>query len=271
MPELPEVETIARQLRARGLVGGRIDGVEVMWPPTIGSHSVDQFISAVAGSRLEAIERYGKWLILRISRGASVMVHLRMSGSFSFEKGRHARLVLTFGDGRVLYFHDPRKFGRWHLVDDPQVILAALGPDALTDDFCEVGFASSLRGRRRVIKALLLDQSIVAGVGNIYADEALWEAEIHPRREGSGLSDAEVSRLYKAIRLVLRVGVENRGTSLGAGKSNYKDVNQEVGGNREAVKAYGRAGLACYRCRGEMKRLVVAQRSSHYCPFCQLV
>ncbi len=269
MPELPEVETIARQLRARGVEGREILAVKIHWAPTVDPYSSAQFAKAVKGTVINEISRVGKWMLFGLSSGRTLMIHLRMAGSFSMEPGQHDRIVLKLSDGLILYYRDTRKFGRWKLVDDPQSILGRLGPDALTRRFSLRYFSEVMLKRHRMIKPLILDQSIVAGLGNIYADEALWEAGIHPERLSDSLEDAELALLFKAIKHVLRVGVKNRGTSLGDGKTNYRDVEGESGGHREQVKAYGRVGKPCERCGTHLEKIVVAQRGTTYCPDCQ--
>lgn len=269
MPELPEVETIVRQLCARGVEGRRIESVRVDWPRTIEPLSPAVFSERIVGASLDALERVGKWMLFALSTGETILVHLRMSGSFSLTPGPYDRLVLMLSGGLVLYYADPRKFGRWRLVDDPGVVLDALGPDALSSEFTCAGFRVAMRRHRRMTKPLLLDQSVVAGLGNIYADEALWEAQIHPETRSDMLTDMALDRLYVAIVKVLRNGVENRGTSLGAGRSNYRDVEGVAGANREEVKVYGRAGQSCPRCGAVLKKSVVAQRGTTHCPGCQ--
>jgi formamidopyrimidine-DNA glycosylase len=271
MPELPEVETIASQLRGRGVEGKEILSVKINWAPMIEPYSMAQFSKAVKGTTIDQISRVGKWMMFSLSSGKTIMIHLRMAGSFSLEKGQHDRIVLKLSDGLNLYYRDTRKFGRWKLVDDPDVILSKLGPDALTRRFTYSYFSASMKKRHRMIKPLILDQSIVAGLGNIYADEALWESEIHPERLSDSLNDAELGKLFKAIRHVLTVGVKNRGTSLGAGKTNYRDVEGESGGHRAEVKAYGRGGKPCERCETTLKKIVVAQRGTTFCSVCQVI
>ena len=229
------------------------------------------FAKQVCGTTIVEISRVGKWLLFSLSSGKTIMIHLRMAGSFSMEKGPHDRIVLKLSDGLNLYYRDTRKFGRWKLVADPQEILSKLGPDALTRKFTQKYFSEAMGKRHRMIKPLILDQAIVAGLGNIYADEALWESKIHPERLSDSLNDDELEKLFKAIRLVLTVGVKNRGTSLGAGKTNYRDVEGESGGHREAVKAYGRSGKPCERCKSLLEKIVVAQRGTTFCPVCQVV
>ena len=269
MPELPEVETIVRQLRARGIEGREILSIKINWPRTVEPLSVQSFSGQVRGTTIRRISRVGKWMMFSLSSGQTIMIHLRMAGSFSMEAGRHDRIILELSGGQRLYYRDTRKFGRWTLVDDPTEILGKLGPDALTRQFTYAYFSQILRRRHRMIKPLILDQAIVAGLGNIYADEALWESGIHPQRLSDSLSDEELTALFKAIKQVLRIGVTNRGTSLGAGQTNYRDVDGASGGHREQVKAYGRAGQPCKRCRTPLQKTVVAQRGTTFCPACQ--
>lgn len=271
MPELPEVETIASQLRARGVEGRTIESVKVSWAKTVEPLSVAAFRRELVGAVIEKISRVGKWMMFSLSTGKTIMIHLRMSGACALEKGNHDRLTLTLSDGLTIYYRDPRKFGRWKVVDDPEYELAKLGPDALTRAFTLRYFSAAMKTRGRAIKPVLLDQSIVAGLGNIYVDEALWEARIHPERPAKTLNEAEVKALHKAIKHVLRVGVENRGTSLGEGKSNYRDVEGSSGDNRAVVNAYGRGGKPCPRCSTRLEKKVVAQRGTTFCPRCQRV
>lgn len=269
MPELPEVETIVRQLRARGVEGRTILSVKVGWTRMVEPLSAASFSKQIRGTTIDQISRVGKWMMFSLSSGKTIMIHLRMSGSFSMEKGGHDRIVLKLSDGLNLYYRDTRKFGRWRLVDDPQEILGKLGPDALSRRFTRSYFHDVLGKRHRMIKPLILDQSIVAGLGNIYADEALWEAKIHPERRSDSLTDAELEKLFIAIKHVLNIGVKNRGTSLGDGKMNYRDVEGQSGGHREMVKAYGRSGKPCERCGTRLKKNVVSQRGTTFCPDCQ--
>lgn len=269
MPELPEVETIVRQLRARGVEGRKILAVKVGWPRTVEPLSAARFTREVCGCAVEHITRTGKWILFHLSSGKVILIHLRMAGSFSMEQGSHDRIVLELSGGLTLHYRDTRKFGRWKLVDDPEEILGRLGPDALTRRFSLKYFSEELRRRHRMIKPLILDQSVVAGLGNIYADEALWEARIHPERLSDALTADEQTALYNAIKHVLRIGVRNRGTSLGDGKTNYRDVDGASGGHREKVKAYGRGGAPCERCDTPLQKTVVAQRGTTFCPECQ--
>ena len=269
MPELPEVETIVRQLRARGAEGREVLSVKVNWARTVEPFSISTFSKQIRGTTIDEISRVGKWMLFSLNSGKTIMIHLRMSGSISISPSAHDRIVLKLSDGLTLHYRDTRKFGRWKLVDDPEVVLDKLGPDALTPRFSPKYFSAAMGKRHRMIKPLILDQSIVAGLGNIYADEALWESQIHPERLSDTLSDAELATLHKAIKQVLKVGVRNRGTSLGDGKTNYRDVEGASGGHRAQVKAYGRTGKPCKRCGSLLEKMVVAQRGTHFCPVCQ--
>ncbi len=269
MPELPEVETIARQLRARGVEGREILSVKINWARTVEPLSAASFSKQVRGTIIDEISRVGKWMMFSLCSGKTILIHLRMAGSFSMEPGQHDRLVLKLSDGLTLHYRDTRKFGRWKLVDDPQEILCKLGPDALTRNFTQKYFRDAVGNRHRMIKPFILDQSIIAGLGNIYADEALWEAMIHPERLSDSLSAVECATLFKAIKHVLKVGVKNRGTSLGEGKTNYRDVEGETGENRAVVKAYGRSGQPCIRCETLLEKRTIAQRGTTFCPVCQ--
>jgi len=263
MPELPEVETIRRQLCEAGVEGRIIEKAHIEWPRTVEPLTPVAFRKAVQGRTLEKIDRHGKWLIFQLSGNEKLLVHLRMTGGFSFSPGSHDRAILHLSGGLILYFKDPRKFGRWRLAAS----LDGLGPDALT--VTKKDFFQALEGKDKVLKALLLDQSFVAGVGNIYADEALFEARLDPRRCSGTLSEDEISKLWKAVRKVIEAGVRNGGTSLGDGQGNYVDLNGEAGGHREKVKVYGRAGQPCVVCGQPLHKTQIAQRTTVFCTHCQ--
>ncbi len=277
MPELPEVETIRRQLCKAGLEGRIIKKVQVNWPRTVEPLLPAVFKKQVTGRKIVKLSRHGKWLIFELGRNASprrprtagtpvpanLLVHLRMTGGFSFSPGAHDRAVFHFTDGTRLYFRDPRKFGRFRLAVAPE----GLGPDALS--VTQKQFFQGLENRDKVLKALLLDQSFIAGVGNIYADEALFAARLDPRRKSGALSETERAGLWKAVRRVIRAGVRNKGTSLGGGQGNYVDLNGESGGHREKVNVYGRAGEPCEVCNRPLHSTRIAQRTTVFCPHCQ--
>lgn len=287
MPELPEVETTVRDLRPH-LVGRTIRRATVTWDRSIAHPPAAEFVRAIAGYTITSISRRGKYLVFELERNtpprapgsrtrprasrparAFLLVHLRMTGSFGFHPPRtrrdpHAHVHLLLDDGRELRFHDFRKFGRWWLVDDPERVVGKLGPEPL--DMSAHEFRERLRARRGRIKPLLLNQSFVAGVGNIYADESLWYARIHPLREAATLTGHEVSQLYRAIRRVFSKAIHVGGTSFDA---TYKRINGASGGFQEDLRVVGRAGEPCFRCGTPIVKTVVGQRGTYYCPHCQ--
>ena len=284
MPELPEVETIARDLRGL-VVGARVVGAASNWPRTLRSHEPEAFHAAVRGRGIEGVGRRGKQLLVLMSgterdpESAVMTVHLKMTGQlFVVEAGtpsdRHVHLVLALADGRELRFRDIRKFGRIGLYrrdaatgqplgDEANGVLAA-GDEPLGDEFTAARFAALLARRRGRVKTLLLNQDFVAGIGNIYADEALWMARIHPLRDARSLSRAEAGRLHEAILEVLNDAIAHRGSSV----DDYTAPDGD-GSMQERLQVYQRAGEPCHRCGRPIKRFVVGGRSTHFCSHCQ--
>lgn len=274
MPELPEVETIARDLNAAGVAGKTLAGAQVFWGRTIAQPSVEEFCRLIKKKRIAAIGRRGKFLVLALSGGWSLLMHLRMSGRLhlvpsGMERLAHEHVALGLEDGRDLRFHDTRKFGRIYLLPDTDAILGRLGPEPLAPEFTTAVLFELMQGRSRQVKPLLLDQCIVAGLGNIYIDEALWEAKIHPCRRSDSLTPKEAKVLHAGIQRVLLRGLKNLGTSLGTGKANFYSVGRRRGRNRDELRVFRRTGEPCRRCRTPIQRLKVAQRSTHICPQCQ--
>ena len=272
MPELPEVEYVARQLRAT-LISRRIVGVEVRWERTIAGATPAQFAAAVVGRSVTGVGRRAKYLLLTLDDGALLIIHRRMSGNLLLwaagePEPLYLRVAFTLDDGRRLAYTDPRKFGRIALVapgGEPPAALAALGPEPLEDEFTAAALQARLAGRRGAIKGTLLDQRVVAGLGNIYADEALFRARIHPLRPAGSLSPEEVARLREGIRGALETGIAHGGTTFGR----HRDIYDEAGINLEFVEVYRRTGQPCPRCGAQIERIVVAQRGTHFCPHCQ--
>lgn len=272
MPELPEVEHVARSLAAQ-VVGRRIERVTKLdWERMVETPSVAEFLALIEGRTVEAVARRAKWVVARLDSGWTLALHLRMSGFLTVhgpeaQPDTHTHLVLLLDDGRQVFFHDTRKFGRARLLDADG--LAALeqahGVEPLTDAFTPELLAALLRGRRARLKPLLLDQRVLAGVGNIYADEALWYAQLHPLRQSDSLDDDEVARLHAAVRLVLLEGIANGGSTL----RDYRNSYGQPGSNQERFSAYDREGQPCPRCGTRIVRTVVAQRGTHLCPQCQ--
>ena len=271
MPELPEVETVVRDLRACSLAGRSIVSARVAWNRSVAEPSAPFFCRQIRGLSIRGLRRRGKYAVVELSGGFFLLVHLRMTGRLRVESGPvsdpHARAILCLDDGRSIVFSDPRKFGRIRLTRNPAQTLDRLGPEPL--EIPPADFARRLVARSRSLKPLLLDQSFLAGVGNIYADEALWTARLHPLRKSNSLSPSESSALLQALRAVLRRGIRNLGTSLGTGKTNFRLPRGETGRNREHLRAYGRTNLPCPRCGNPIRRVLVAQRSTHLCGSCQ--
>ncbi|MBV9895840.1 MAG: bifunctional DNA-formamidopyrimidine glycosylase/DNA-(apurinic or apyrimidinic site) lyase [Chloroflexi bacterium] len=270
MPELPEVETTARTLRPR-ITGRRVTGVRgVDWPRMLPNTSEADMQAALCGHTVTEVDRRGKYLLIGFDDEQWVMVHRKMSGNLLLVPGEmpleaHTHLVVALEGGEDLRLVDARKFGRVYLFhgrDQLDEFLAErLGPDSLLE-LDEKLLAAKLHKRKGRIKTLLLDQAFVAGVGNLYADEALWEARLHPLRSAESLSTREVYRLARAIKAVLVMGIERRGTSF----STYRDSDGVPGENQEFLNAYGREGQPCPRCGALIRRIVIGQRSAFFCP-----
>jgi formamidopyrimidine-DNA glycosylase len=276
MPELPEVQTIVNDLNAADLIGLIISGAKVFWSRSIAQPAPGTFCRRIKGGRFSAIRRRGKYLVFDMTNGYTMLLHLRMSGrlhlvSADTPRNKHEHVILSFTDGRQLRFHDPRKFGRLSLLKDPTPILDRLGPEPLAPGFTVKALGRLLDGRRRRLKPLLLDQAFIAGLGNIYVDEALWEAGLHPLRLASTLSKSEIKALGLAIPRVLKRGLQNLGTSLGTGETNFYSVASRQGRNRDQLNVFRRTDLPCPRCKATIERIVVGQRSTHICPTCQKI
>jgi formamidopyrimidine-DNA glycosylase len=274
MPELPEVQTIVDDLNSVGLVGCPIRSVQVYWPRSIAQPEADLFCRMVRGRTIEAINRRAKYIRFYLDRGLCMAVHLRMTGKFILnnkptKRDKHEHVILKIGKKTILKFHDTRKFGRFYLMAVDDSFFDRLGPEPLDYRLTSEKFAAMLKGRSRSIKPLLLDQSFIAGLGNIYVDEALWSAGIHPMIKADRLGHDQGYRLLRAIRKVLRSGLKNAGTTLGQGKNNYTSLRQGRGNNQSNLKVFQRTGLACPKCGRKIEKTIIGQRSTHFCPRCQ--
>jgi formamidopyrimidine-DNA glycosylase len=274
MPELPEVHTILEDLKRAHLIGQRIQKVDVYWPRTIGDLAPDVFCQLLTDKRILGIDRRGKYLIFLLSEGFFLYIHLRMTGRLLLvnrdtPETPYVRLRLDLDDRKSLFYHDTRKFGRWYLVKDPQLIVGNMGPEPLSVDFTFDAFWNKLKQRSRTLKPLLLDQTFLAGLGNIYVDEALWEAHLHPLQPADSLTTQQARQLHKSIILVLKRGIESQGTTLGKGQTNYYRLDGTQGGHQILLNVFRRTGQSCPRCGHLIERLMVAQRSTHICPHCQ--
>ena len=274
MPELPEVQTVVDHLNQTHIVGRTITAAKVYWPKTIAGMGNHRFCRSIQGCRIQRITRRGKFIVLDLSCHLTLLIHLRMTGRInlsdpSIERNPHEHVILELNEKIELRFQDTRKFGRIFLTPSPQTILGQLGPEPLSKTFTGKRLFTMLQAYRRQLKPLLLDQRFLAGLGNIYVDEALWTAGLHPLRISCSLSAKEAATLHRAIRHVLRKGINNLGTSLGRGKGNFYSANNRPGRNADQLNVFHRTGKACPRCKTAIARIIVAQRSSHICPHCQ--
>jgi formamidopyrimidine-DNA glycosylase len=273
MPELPEVETVARGLRAvlpgRRILGVRLGKTDFIDDPA----AIEQ---RMPGTRVRSVERSGKFLVIALeasSRDAdkfALLVHLGMTGKLvvcpaGAPVPPHTHVFFDLDDGRELRYTDARRFGRMLLVDEGAegAALGHLGHDPL--EVTEAQFIAAIGARRTRIKALLLDQRVLRGMGNIYTDESLWRARIHPKRTGASLKPQELRKLYRVMREVLREAIRFRGSSI----SDYVDTEGQRGKFQHRHRVYGREGKSCVRCGSKIRREIVAGRSSAFCPVCQ--
>jgi formamidopyrimidine-DNA glycosylase len=271
MPELPEVETIRRDLEP--LISGRqITGAWISEnaPRLVQLLTPGDFCRLLTGRRIEGLSRRGKYLIIDLDGGLMWVVHLRMTGRFQHHADAcpdspYLRARFELDDGSRLCFIDLRKFGMMWMVDDWALVNSQLGPEPLEDAFDLAAFRTALKRRSAPIKSVLLDQTVLAGVGNIYADEALFAAGIRPTRAANTLTKPAVARLFEGIRLVLQIALGDRGSSF----RDYVDAAGREGGHQLKVKVFRRTGEPCYACGTEIRRTRVGGRSTHYCPRCQ--
>jgi formamidopyrimidine-DNA glycosylase len=273
VPELPEVETIRRDLQLL-LPGKVLRDVHLLFPGFVKYPSPGDFIRLLRGLKVREAGRRGKYLILYLSRGFCLVVHLRMTGRLLYYPGptppaAHTRGVFFLSGGEELHFHDVRKFGTMWLVQEEDLHrvggLAALGPEPLEEGFTPAFLHGCCLKTGRPLKSFLLSQEAAAGVGNIYADEALFLAGLPPQRRADSLSYPEAERLWQALRQALAEGIKSRGTS----RRDYLDAAGRAGSYQDRLKVYGRRGEPCPRCGCGIERLRIAGRSSHYCPACQ--
>lgn len=270
MPELPEVETVVRGLRDQ-LVGRTIKEAWYNWRGTINRPSPEELVARIAGQKIISLNRRAKYIVCKLEHDYFI-VHLKMTGRLyvaasdeenDADNWVHFKLMLD--NGRELRFSDVRKFGKVYLVDDVEEVTSKLGPEPLDDTFTVDVFKERLEGRSKVIKTLLMDQTFIAGVGNIYADEALFRAGIHPKRRSDSLSEDEISRLYETVRASLQAGIDHEGASINW----YRKADGTKGNSQDHFFVYGRTGKPCKNCGHAIEKTRVAQRGTHYCPNCQ--
>ena len=269
MPELPEVESIARALRLGGhtlpLPGRSIQSATLHWPRHIECPAPRSFKQQIRDQQILAVQRRGKYLIFPLDHG-TLLIHLRMSGDLYMkyaheERSPYEHTIFHLDQDMELRFRDSRKFGRVYLVEDPDAILGKLGPEPLDSAFTPQALAKKLASHHRQLKPLLLDQSFLAGLGNIYTDEALHLARLHPLRRSDSLSSREAHALFSALQRVLKQGLEHNGASI--------DWIYRGGEFQNHLRVYQKTGEPCPNCRTPIERIVVGQRGTHYCPVCQ--
>ena len=270
MPELPEVETVRRAI-APALEGRRLDGVEIFDARLTRPFDPVEVAAELRGERVREVDRRGKYLIVRFDSGRALLIHLRMTGSLrdsDLADDVHRRALLTLDDGTSVAYKDTRRFGTWLLLEPESVepyIAARVGEEPLLPAFTARGLGERLRGRRAPLKAALLDQRTLAGLGNIYVDEALWYAKLNPLREAGTLLPGELRRLHGAIRKALELGLARQGSTL----SDYRLPDGSSGTMQREFRAYGRTDEPCDRCGTMFAKTRVGGRSTWYCPACQ--
>jgi formamidopyrimidine-DNA glycosylase len=272
MPELPEVETVRRSLDPT-VVGRRLERVEILDERLVRPFEPLEVAMELEGETVERLERRGKYLIFRFESGRVLLVHLRMTGSFVHSDGPlpddpYRRAVLRLDNGADVGYRDVRRFGTWLLLEPGELdpyLAERLGDEPFSEAFTPRALARRLEGRRAPVKAALLDQRSLAGMGNIYADEALWRARIHPLQPAGELKPAEIKRLHAAVREALELGIARQGATL----SDYRMPNGDRGAMQDEFEAYGREGEPCSRCGTPIAKIRAAGRGSWFCPRCQ--
>ncbi|MBE0481090.1 MAG: bifunctional DNA-formamidopyrimidine glycosylase/DNA-(apurinic or apyrimidinic site) lyase [Dehalococcoidia bacterium] len=270
MPELPEVETIKNDLRPR-LEGRRITSVSILWPRMVLGSSPEDILLRLTGRTIEEVDRRGKYLVLRLNGGELLLLHMRMTGSLllrdTLDAGpeRYVTAVLGLDNGRELLFCDRRKLGTIALARDESALDGKLGPEPFEPRFTPDVLRERLTRRKGPIKSVLCNQKFIAGIGNMYADEALFLAGIHPKRPAGGLTDAEVAKLHAAIRTVLETGIGNGGATF----SDYRRPDGARGEQQNAFYVAHRGGETCKICSTPIKRIPLNGRGTYFCPACQ--
>jgi formamidopyrimidine-DNA glycosylase len=273
MPELPEVETVRARLGPM-LVGRRFESVEIFDSRLTRPIEPAEVAAELQGERVAAVERRGKYLIVRFESGLVLLIHLRMTGTLVHARNgapadeAHRRAVVRLDDGSDVTYRDVRRFGTWLVLRQDELdpyLARRLGSEPLGTAFSARGLAARLSGRRAPVKAALLDQRTLAGMGNIYADEALWRARIDPRRPAGELDDGEVRALHRGIRRALEAGIARQGATL----RNYRTPDGSAGRMQHEFKVYGRTGEPCPRCGSPIEKTRLGGRGTWFCPTCQ--
>ncbi len=262
MPELPEVETVVRGLQ-QTIVGETIIDLEVPWDKAL---NPDDAYDSLVGKTIQSVTRRAKFIIIKLETGALV-VHLRMTGKLTpvFPE-KWITVILHFQSGNALYFQDMRKFGRMIYTDDPADLLGHLGPEPLDEDFTAAIFLKMLSSKQRTIKPLLLDQTFLSGLGNIYVDEALFLAGIQPQSIASAVPAKNGVLLHQAIQSILSASIKAQGTTI----LNFSHGDNQSGTYQAALQVYGRKAQPCLICETPIEKIKLGQRGTHFCPKCQL-
>ncbi|MFO9689236.1 bifunctional DNA-formamidopyrimidine glycosylase/DNA-(apurinic or apyrimidinic site) lyase [Weissella confusa] len=274
MPELPEVETVRRGL-TRLVVGRKVLGTEVRWEKTIGGMAPEEFDAELVGRTIDKVDRRGKYLLFRFSGGLTMVSHLRMEGAYytvpaGTEPGKHDLVTFHLDEGIDLFYRDTRKFGRMNLVPDGEALqvagLAKIGPEPTEKDLSLAYMVNEFGKSRMHVKPFLLDQSHIAGLGNIYVDETLWQSQIHPLTAANKLTEDELGRLRENIIHEIARATEHHGTTV----HSFTTAFGEAGKFQNELQVYGRVGEPCLRCGHPLEKMKVAQRGTTYCPVCQV-
>lgn len=273
MPEMPEVETVRRTLNP--LMRGKVIKKVTVWYPKLITGDVDEFKKALQGKKILRVDRYGKYLLVRLSGDLTLVSHLRMEGKYHVTspdaiKNKHEHLEFLFSDGTAIRYQDVRKFGRMQLVmtgtEHQTTGIKNLGPEPNTPEFTVAYFGEQLSRKKKNIKNALLDQSIVAGLGNIYVDEVLWRSQIHPLSKSNQIPDIKIKNLHDNINKVIALAIEKRGTTV----HTFLDADGKVGEFQKLLQVYGRAGKECNTCGTKLEKIKVNGRGTTFCPHCQV-
>lgn len=272
MPELPEVETVVRFIRPN-IVGKTIQNIvpQNNYDKVLATHTTEQINALIARQAIIDVTRRGKYIVLNLDQGY-LLIHLRMTGRFLLklsedDKSKHLTAIINFTDNSALYFKDYRKFGRLYYYDSMDYINNKLGIEPLSKNFTEDWLYKNLQNSKRQLKPLLLDQNFIAGLGNIYVDEALWYAKLHPQQIGLSVRQKKSDILHNAIQKLLQTAIDNQGTTI----INFYFGESKRGNFREQLQVFGQQNNSCPRCKTIIEKIRVAQRGTHICPRCQHV
>lgn len=265
MPELPEVQTIVNHVKRfekKSLIDVKVYDCKLIPQKTL---------DALKNKILLFVTRRGKYIHFSFSENLSLIVHLRMTGQFLCKKERekHDRAALFFSDQLPLFFKDTRRFGTFLLTHNPSEVFSKLGKEPFNPGFTPEEFYQNLLAKKKALKTLLLDQTFIVGLGNIYTDEALWKAALHPQKNASSLSFYQAKALFAAIREVLQKGLDTGGTSLGEGNANFHAINGQTGKNQNNLWVYAREKKPCFRCKTPIQKMYFQKRGTHFCAYCQ--